>query len=135
MWGFVKRMLFSIHLPVSHCWPYGERVPACLHFSLISPLSSNCCQPVYLTVLKRKLPASHLSGLTDCLSLGGRESVCMALASQALLSRGNISNPRGTKCFVSHLPALPYCPAVAPRPFNRRFQELSAGTQFVHPRS
>lgn len=117
-----------------------REVPERFYFSLISRLLSNSCQPVYLTVLKRKLPTSHLSGLTDCLSLGGREPICMALASQARLARGNISIPRGTKCFISHLPASFHCPAVAPSPFNYRFTTIMSRSfplarSFVHPRS
>lgn len=64
----------------------------------------------------------------------------MALASQAGLARGNISIPRGTKCFISHLPASFHCPAVAPSPFNYRFttvmnRSLLLARSFVHPRS
>jgi len=64
----------------------------------------------------------------------------MALAAQALLARENVSVPRGTIHFISHLPASSHCPAVSPSPFNYRFTITTNSSfllvhSFVHPRS
>lgn len=81
----------------------------CFHLSLILLSLPNSCQPVFLTVWKRNLPASHLSGLTDCPWRGGREGGKEGAHPYGSPRQGKFLHSSRNQCFISSLIPLSCC--------------------------